>query len=249
MAQTEVRGVGDNTNEIDGSIDGVEAKRSKIRFARANARDTTDAFADRSTTESKPRRQRGIPREKQTQVSIGDNRAEFSSTVKGKAPTLPSEEKEESTVRRKPGPKPKSHLYPSLEDSANQAKFLLSAIEIACVTARGPQGEMTEWERGIISAPLQRCIARIPISVVAKGGLVVDIGFLTIGTSLYFARVFRGVKLPTFGKKPVQETQEDTEAPVPARTEHVVESTRAGDIDGLAQPVPSVISAYMNGNI
>jgi len=246
MAESEIRGTRDNTNQSYESNNGVEAKREAIRFRRAEGRETEAAFGNSSTATANPRKQRGIPREKQTEVSIGDNRPEVSSKVKGKPPTLPSEEPEQA--KRKPG-RPAKQIYPTIDDAGNQAKFLLSAIEIACVTTRGPQGEMTEWERGVIQAPLQRCIARIPISYVAKGGLVVDIGFLTIGSSLYFARVFRGVKLPTFGKKPVNETQEDTEAPVAARTEAVVTSTRAGDIDGLAQPIPSVITAYMNGAI
>ena len=248
MAESEIRGTRDNTNESHESNNGVEAKREAIRFRRAEGRETEAAFGNSSTTTANPRKQRGIPREKQTEVSIGDNRPEVSSKVKGKPPTLPSEEKEPEQGKRRVG-RPAKQIYPTIDDAGNQAKFLLSAIEIACVTTRGPQGEMTEWERGVIQAPLQRCIARIPISYVAKGGLVVDIGFLTIGSSLYFARVFRGVKLPTFGKKPVNETQEDTEAPVAARTEAVVTSTRAGDIDGLAQPIPSVITAYMNGAI
>jgi hypothetical protein len=247
MAETEVRGIGNNANESIESNNGVEAKRNQIRFRRAEAGETESAFGDRSTTtENKPRRQRSIPREKQTEVSIGDNRPEVSSSVKGKPPTLPSEETEQP--KRRVG-RPTKQIYPTVDDATNQAKFLLSAIEIAMVTTRGPVGEMTEWERGVINAPLQRCIARIPISYVQKGGLIVDIGFLTIGGTLYFARVFKGATLPSFGKKPVNETQEDTQAPVAARTESVVESVRAGDIDGLAQPVPSVITAYMNGTI
>lgn len=248
MAESEIRGARNIANESDESTNGVETKREQIRFRRAEGNETERAFGNSSTTTTNPRKQRGIPREKQTEVSIGDNRPEVSSKVKGKPPTLPTEEPE-SEKRRVGRPSGKKQIYPTIDDAGNQAKFLLSAIEIACVTTRGPQGEMTEWERGVIQAPLQRCIARIPIAYVAKGGLVVDIGFLTIGSSLYFARVFRGVKLPNFGKKPVNETQEDVESPVAARTESVVTSTRAGDIDGLAVPIPSVITAYMNGSI
>ena len=246
MAEVTTRESIDGINEPVREDNGVEAKRNKIRFRRANSGESTEAFG--STGESRPRKQRTIPREKRAEVSISDTRPEISSKVKGKAPTLPAVEEESSTPKR--GRPPSRKLKPTIEDSHNTAKFLLSAIEIACVTTVGPTGEMTEWERGLMQAPLQRIIARTPIGVIEKGGLYIDLGFLVIGGGIYISRVFRGYKLPQFSKqKKGVETQEDIQAPISARPNEIVDNIKPGDKDGLAVPVPNVISQHMNGAI
>jgi hypothetical protein len=238
MVETEVGGVGNGVLE-DNREARLDAKREKIRFRRATREATRDAFGDNGTTRSK----RNSPTK--TQVTISDSRPEDAKKVKGKAPKEPDEESEEPKRRGRP---PVRRKYPTVEDSGNTARFLLSAIEIAAVTATGPTGEMTEWERGILQAPLQRIIARTPIGIVEKGGIFIDIGFLTVGFGVYLTRVTRGMKAPDWlQKKPKVETQEDTAAPISARPETVVTSTKAGDLDGLAVPVPDQISAVMNG--
>jgi len=241
MVESEVRDVGDGVLE-DNREARLDAKREKIRFRRATREATNAAFGDNGTT----KRTRSAAAK--TQVTISDSRPEDAKKVKGKAPQQPEEESEEPKRRGRP---PVRRKYPTIEDSTNTARFLLSAVEIAAVTATGPTGEMTEWERGILQAPLQRIIARTPIGIVEKGGLFIDIGFLTVGFGVYLTRVTRGMKAPEWlGKKKAKvETQEDTEAPIGARPDQIVNTVRAGDIDGLAVPVPSVINQYMNGNI
>ena len=220
----------------------VEAVRNKIKFARASAADTDNAFR----SESKPRRQRTIPKEKRSQVTISDTRPEVSDKVKGRPPKELKDEVESEPVKRG---RPRK-LRPTIEDSQNTAKFLLSAIEIACITSVGPTGEMTDWERGLMQAPLQRIIQRTPINVIEKGGMLIDCGFLIIGSGIYFSRVLKGVKLPQLSnKKRGEETVTDTAAPVAARANEIVDTIKPGDVDGLAQPVPTVITNFMNGAI
>jgi hypothetical protein len=227
---------------------GVERARERIAFKRATINDTRDAFGSDSGTESKPRRQRTIGKEKRSAVTISDTRPELSAKVKGKAPSEPKEDSEEPTKRPVGRPRTRGKVYPNLSESGDSAKLLLSFIEIASVTAIGPTGEMTEWERGFISPPLQRIIGRIPVDAVQKGGLIVDVGALTIGFSLYFGRVLKGVKLPTFSnKKKDRGVQEDTSAPVSAPAHQTVDNIKAGDMDGLAVPIPTDITRVMNG--
>jgi|SRR5215831_7393092 len=246
MAEATVRESGSGILEDNGSS--IENKRRKIEFKRAEEGRVNDTFGDTgNANESRPRRQRAIPANKKTTVTISDTRAESASKVKGKPPSIPQEDSEEPKRRGRP---PVKRKFPTVEDSTNTATFLLSAIEIAAVTASGPTGEMTDWERGILRPPLQRIIARTPISVVEKGGLFIDIGFLTVGFGVYLTRVTRGLKMPSWaGKKPKVETQEDTEAPVAARPDQIVQTVKAGDRDGLAVPIPNVITSYMNGAI
>jgi hypothetical protein len=240
MVETEIRESGNGVLE-DNREARLDAKREKIRFRRATREATNNAFGDNSTTRNKRNSA------STTQVTISDTRPENAEKVKGKAPKLPEEELEEPKRR---GRAPVKRKYPTIEDSTNTAKFLLSAVEIAAVTATGPTGEMTEWERGIIQAPLQRIIARTPIGVVEKGGLFIDIGFLTVGFGVYLTRVTRGMKAPDWlAKKPKVDTQEDTAAPISARPDTIVNTVKAGDLDGLAVPIPNQISAIMNGAI
>src|SRR5215472_7251729 len=187
MVESEVRDVGDGVLE-DNREARLDAKREKIRFRRATREATNAAFGDNGTTK------RSRSAAAKTQVTIGDSRPEDAKKVRGKPPTLPDEESEEPKRRGRP---PVKRKYPTIEDSTNTAKFLLSAIEIAAVTATGPTGEMTEWERGILQAPLQRIIARTPIGIVEKGGLFIDIGFLTVGLGVYLTRVTRGLTAPS----------------------------------------------------
>lgn len=245
MAEGAILDTGDIANEVVRDTSSLEAKRNKIQFRRATREDTREAFGDSSTTSARQRRTRK-PIDKTT-LSIDDTRPEDSPKVRGKAPKV-VEEKDEPTTKRTRGPA--KRRYPTIEDSTNTAKFLLSAVEIAAVTAAGPNGEMTEWERGIIQAPLQRIIARTPIGVVEKGGLFIDIGFLTVGFGVYLSRVTKGISAPNWLKpKPKVETQEDTAAPISARPENIVDTIKPGDRDGLAVPIPSAITQNMNGVI
>jgi len=244
MVEDNVNEHGESVHEVVGSNSGVEAKRNKIRFKRATVADSDSAF---SGSESQPRRSKRIPNEKRSTVSIGDSRPEVSNTVKGKAPSIPPEESE--SPKRKGRPPSKAKL--TLEDASNNAKFLLTAIEVACVTSIGPTGEMTEWERGLMQAPLQRILARFPVAYIEKGGIFVDCAFLIMGSAIYFGRVSKGIKLPVLsGKKRAQvQTQEDPQSPVAAQPHLIVDDIKAGDRDGLAVPIPTIIQEHMNGPI
>lgn len=244
MAESSILINGRSDNESDEQLGGVEAKRKRIQFSRAASTDSAEAFGDTGRT-SAPRKPRGIPKEKRAEVTIGDTRAEVSNSVKGKPPTLPADDNEPTPRRGRPS----KRLKPTTEDSLNTSKFLLSAIEIACVTSFGPAGEMSEWERGLMQAPLQRIIARTPLSVVEKGGMFIDCGFLIVGSGIYFNRLLKGVKLPNFAKNKKDEVATDAQAPISARVDDLVDTTRAGDKDGLAVPIPNVITANMNGVI
>src|SRR5215471_1829446 len=248
MAEGEDRGSGTGILEDSRESSSLEAKRNKIRFRRAENGTTNEAFRDSGNTIGRPRRSRQPKPEQSTTLTIDDSRPENAKKVKGKEPRLPEEE--EATPKGR-GRAPARRKFPTIEDSTNTARFLLSAVEIAAVTATGPTGEMTDWERGILQAPLQRIIARTPIGVVEKGGLFIDIGFLTVGFGVYLTRVTRGLKMPDWAtnKKAKVETQEDTAAPIGARPDSIVDTVKPGDIDGLAVPIPSAITANMNGAI
>jgi len=244
MVEDNINGDGESVHEVVGSNSGVEAKRNKIRFKRATVADTTSAFGG---SESKPRRSRTIPTEKRSKVTVSDTRPEVAKEVKGKAPSIPIDEPEEPRRRGRPSSR---KLTPTIDDSTNTAKFLLTAIEVACVTSVGSTGEMTEWERGLMQAPLQRIIARTPVDIINKGGLYVDIAFLVLGGGIYFSRVLKGVKVPSLNKKKAQsQTTEDPQSPVAAPVNTIVDNIKAGDRDGLAVPIPTVIQSYMNGPI
>jgi hypothetical protein len=247
MAENNFGEVRDGTSELSDPTSGIEAKRAKLKFKRAAAADTESAFTSTSR-ESSARKQRPIPNEKRTALTANDSEPVSARKVKGKPPNPPEDETEvKKGVRKRTGKGYK--VYPTVDNAHNQATFLLSALEMAAVTTSGPKAEMTEWERAILTGPLQRMIQRTPLSVVEKGGIVFDIGFLTIGGAIYFSRVFKDVQLPRFGKQRTKGTQEDTQAPQAAPAYQTVQTTKAGDVDGLAQPVPVDIQRHMNGMI
>lgn len=246
MAEGSVGESGSAILESEQPLSRVDAVKRRIKFARESAGVADAAFGDRSTPIGSARKQRTIPANKKAQVSVSDTGTEDSKKVKGKPPVQPKAEVEE----KRPVGRPRSQKYPTLEDSRNQAAFLLSALEVVSVTAVGPNGEMTEWERGFIQAPLQRIIQRIPLDKLQKGGLIVDIGFCSMGLAIYSARISQGIKLPKFGKgKEAEVAQDDRAAPVAAPVVNTVPTTQAGDKDGLAVPIPTAIATYMNGQI
>jgi len=242
MVEDEIRGTSDGLLGVDGEDSSIDAKRAKIRFNRASKDATERAFGSRSRSTT-----RKSTETRKASATISDTRAEKASVVKGKEPTLPTDEKPEKATSRSRAAKSKA--YATVEDSKNYAQFLLSAVEVAGVTVAGPSGEMSSFERGVLQAPLQRMIQRTPVHVMEKGGIVIDSGFLIVGFAIYFSRVFKGIKVPTFGKPKPKETQEDTAAPVAAQAHQVVDTIKAGDVDGLAQPIPSIIAATMNSAI
>ena len=244
MVEDEIRGTSDGLFEPVGEDSSLDAKRAKIRFNRASKDATERAFGSRSRTTTRKR----ATEERKASATISDTRAEKASVVKGKEPTLPTDEKPEK-VSSSRSRATRAKQYATIEDSKNYAQFLLSAVEVAGVTVAGPSGEMSSFERGVLQAPLQRMIQRTPVHVMEKGGIVIDSGFLIVGFAIYFSRVFKGIKVPTFGKPKPKETQEDTAAPVAAQAHQVVDTIKAGDVDGLAQPIPSIIAATMNSAI
>lgn len=248
MAEGTANGAGKPVFESGGETGRVNAVKDRIAFVRANKDAADAAFGDRSTPIGSPRKARGIPANKKATVTVSDTEPNKDKKVKGSPPKEEPKEVEAKTNTRTRSRSGK--IYPGIEDSRNQAQFILSALEVVSVTAVGPTGEMTEWERGFIQAPLQRIIRRIPIDYLNKGGLIFDIGFLSMGMAIYSMRIGRGHKLPQFGKaKKTEVAQDDLAAPVAAAPAVTVNTTRAGDKDGLAVPVPSVIGQWMNGAV
>lgn len=248
MAEAAVNGPGESVLNASGEAGRASTVRERIAFVRASKGVADDAFGNRSTPIGTPRKARRIPADKKASVTVSDTEPNKDKKVKGSPPKEEPKEVEAKTNTRTRSRSGK--IYPGIEDSRNQAQFLLSAIEVVSVTAVGPTGEMTEWERGFIQAPLQRIIRRIPIDYLNKGGLIFDIGFLSMGMAIYSMRISQGIKMPKFGKgKATEVAQDDLAAPVAAAPATTVSTTRAGDKDGLAVPVPSAIGQWMNGSI
>lgn len=137
--------------------------------------------------------------------------------------------------------------YMSDSESLQNAKFYLSMIEYLGVAISGPIGEMTEFERVAMTPALQRSLRRIPIHMLERGNTIVDSIMLGGGLLMYFTRISGGIRFRK--QSPKKGVSEDMSAPVSQPMENVVENTRAGDIDGIAVPVPEVFTRYMNGSI
>lgn len=147
---------------------------------------------------------------------------------------------------RKGGRKPIQKVsYMTGGEAKRTAEYLVSAIEMVGVITTGPIGEMTPFERGILIPPTSRILERTPVELVGKFSPLIDGAALIIGLGMYVMRVSTGMKGST--TKPFQNVQEDTASPVAAQPNTTVPTTRAGDVDGIAPPVPSVIQQYMNG--
>jgi len=139
------------------------------------------------------------------------------------------------------------HRYLGSDEAKSTAQFYLSAAEMVGVTVAGPLGEMTDFERGMLTPPMQRVLQRIPLAALERSNIVLDAAFLIIGGAVYFNRISGGVRFPT--RSQTKGVQEDTRAPVAAPTETTVDNTKPGDVDGIAVPVPSIIAQHMNGSI
>lgn len=135
-------------------------------------------------------------------------------------------------------------------EALTNAKFYLSALEMIAVSVSGPNGEMTEFERAMMTPALKRTLKRIPLEAMEKGNVVLDSILLVGGMTMYMNHAGGGFRW-SFPWKRVQKkgAVTDTQSPVTQPMESVVPTTATGDIDGLAVPVPEVFSRYMNGSI
>jgi hypothetical protein len=197
---------------------------------------------ERSTDNGTPRKSaKDRRREKRASVRVtdrGNEHSEVDSTEPDKRTPAPT--------RRKP-PTPTVAKFMSESESLQNARFYLAMIEYMGVRIAGPIGEMTEFERVAMTPALQRSLRRIPMHMLERGNVILDSVLLGGGLFMYFARISSGVKLP---RRNVQKgVQEDISAPVAQPMETVVENTKAGDVDGIAVPVPEVFQRYMNGAI
>jgi len=139
--------------------------------------------------------------------------------------------------------------YLSDTQALTNAKFYLSALEMMATSISGPNGEMTEFERAMMTPSLKRVLGRIPIEALEKGNIVLDSVFLVGGMTMYMNHVTGGIRWTWPWKRDQKKgVQTDTQAPAAAPMEKVVQP-KTGDLDGLAIPVPEVFTRYMNGNI
>jgi hypothetical protein len=138
-------------------------------------------------------------------------------------------------------------IFMSATEAKQNANYLVSALEMVGVVTAGPIGEMTPFERGILIPPTQRMLERTPVQIVGKFTPLIDGAAIIIGMGMYIMRVSSGVKGSP--KNPVQQTQEDVAAPVMAQPASTVSNVKAGDLDGIAPPVPTQIRDILNGSI
>jgi len=135
-------------------------------------------------------------------------------------------------------------------EALTNAKFYLSALEMMAVSVSGASGEMTEFERAMMTPALKRTLARIPIEAMNKGNVVLDSILLVGGMTMYMNHAAGGFKWSwPFKRNQKKGVVNDTQAPVSQPMETVVQNVNTGDLDGLAVPVPEVFTRYMNGNI
>jgi hypothetical protein len=204
---------------------------------------TTDEFelVESSSGESSngtPRKSAADRRkEKRAQIRVTDRSDEDQSKVDSQPPKTQSKRTPASQVKK----------FMAESEALTNAKFYLAALEWMGISIAGANGEMTEFERTAMTPALRRTLQRIPIAALEKSNIILDSIFLGGGMIMYCARISGSVRFPRIPKK--KGTQEDTQAPVAAPTENTVKTVQAGDIDGIAIPVPDVFQRYMNGNI
>lgn len=246
MAQGSIRIIRDETTGAGGPIQGASGATSKTRgitITPDNSSATSSGPSSRPTTERKPKHSET----KRAALSVEDRDGVVGSEVAPKVqpnkttPAPTSEAPKPRVYNRSP------RRYMAETESEQTAKFLLSAVEMVGVTVAGPVGEMTEFERGMLTPPFKRILQRTPIGVIEKTTPLIDICFLVMGGAIYFNRISGGIKFPSRPK--VSGTQEDMQSPQAAPVEKTVETLRPGDVDGIAVPVPSAITQHMNGTI
>jgi hypothetical protein len=135
-------------------------------------------------------------------------------------------------------------------EALSNAKFYLAALEMMAVSISGPNGEMTEFERAMMTPALRRTLKRIPLEAMEKGNIFLDSILLVGGMTMYMNHAVGGFRW-SFPWKRAQKkgVVTDKQSPVTQPMETVVSHVQTGDIDGLAVPVPEVFTKYMNGNI
>ena len=118
------------------------------------------------------------------------------------------------------------------------------------VSVSGPNGEMTEFERAMMTPALKRTLKRIPLEAMEKGNIFLDSILLVGGMTMYMNHAGGGFRW-SFPWKRVQKkgAVTDKQSPATQPMETVVTNTNTGDLDGLAVPVPEVFTRYMNGGI
>lgn len=203
-----------------------------------------EQFGDNSTnngTPSKPARERR--REKRASLRVTDRREETSN--------VDSSEPDKKT----PPPKTRKQVteikhYLTDTEALSNAKFYLAALETIAVSVSGPRGEMSEFERAMMTPALRRTLRRIPTEAMEKGNVVLDSILLVGGMTMYMNHAAGGFKWSwPFNRPQRKGVQTDRQSPVSQPMETVVTTTNTGDLDGLAVPVPEVFSRYMNGEI
>lgn len=252
MAQGSIRIVRDETPENGGGVRGAtgaatKAKRGTITIKPDNDPTTNSVPIVNQQSSNGTTTRRKHSEAKRTTLSVEDRDGAPSEEVGSKVQPNRTTPAPESATPRARVYNRSPRRYMTEGDSAQTAKFLISAVEMVGVTVAGGVGEMTEFERGMLTPPMQRILQRTPVGVIEKTTPLIDICFLVMGGAIYFNRISGGIKFPSRPKS--RAVQEDMQAPQSAPVEQTVDNTRPGDVDGIAVPVPSAITQHMNGVI
>lgn len=238
MAQGTIRIIRNETPGIGGETNGTSGSETS-GVPKGIELESIDESTDESSG-SQPTSRRHSET-KRTTLSVEDRTGQSEEVTDSSSRTTPA-----PTPKRGGKPKPRPSYMPESE-AGTTAKFLLSAVEMTGVAIAGPIGEMSDFERGMMTPALKRILQRTPIGIIERTTPLIDLAFLVMGGAMYFNRISGGMRFPS---KPVSKgVQEDKTAPQAAPVERTVANTRAGDVDGIAPPVPSVITAHMNGSI
>jgi len=237
MAEATIRISGEQVSSTNG-VSETESDEFRIIPPEQFGDNGTDS--DNGTPRKSSRERR---KEKRAALRVTDRSGESQSEVS-------------STEPEKKTPAPRSRRvtevkhYLTEPEALTNAKFYLSALEMMAVSVSGPNGEMTEFERAMMTPALKRTLKRIPLEAMEKGNIVLDSILLVGGMTMYMNHAAGGFRWSFPWKRPQRKgVQTDTQAPVSRPMETVVPTTNTGDIDGLAVPVPEVFTRYMNGNI
>lgn len=245
MAQGSIRIIRDAVSTTGGETNGgTSSTPTQGNPARVSATIEREPDAPTVTVRSSPTTRRKHSETKRSSLSVEDRDGDSSSQVTSsqpnkKTPAPPKAEEKTRVYNRR-----SRAIHYSESEAQQSAQWLLSAVEMVGVMTAGPRGEMTEFERGMITPALRRVLQRTPIGIIERANPIIDLAFVVMGGALYFNRISGSIRFPT--RAQTRGVQEDTKAPHAAPVERTVDNVKPGDVDGIAPPVPTAISQHMN---
>jgi len=241
MAEGTIRIVPESTGQSEKPPD---SENGEFEFLSADQ--FGGANSDNGTQGSSARERR---KQKRAALRVTDRSNENQSEIRNSKSSADDSEKRTPPPRTRKSVTEVKHYLTDTQALTN-AKFYLSALEMMAVSVSGASGEMTEFERAMMTPALKRTLARIPIEAMEKGNIFLDSILLVGGMTMYMNHAAGGFKWSwPFKRNQKRGVVNDTQAPVSQPMETVVNSVNTGDLDGLAVPVPEVFTRYMNGNI